>query len=499
MCYTYDNLSRVIKRTVKSLESDTVLSEETFTYDAAGNITDAPDSCFIYDTNNRLMVFNGNAVSYDMDGNMLNNGVQSFTYDSANRLITADGHTYTYNAEDVRVRNLCTQEDTTYTYNTNCELSQLLQKTTDGVVTKYVYGRDLIGEEANNAFKTYHFDCRGSTIAITDAAGNITDTFAYDTYGKLLSRTGTSNVIFGYNGRDGVVTDDNGLIYMRARYYSPEMKRFINADIIAGEISNAITLNRFAYANGNPVSFVDPFGLSVEPKGDLDPKTLFNILRKIKSDRNTKLASEMLAAVVDQLLSFKRILTVGHTVSVNVPVGLTTTITYSSSVKSGSGEIEVDSIISDQLELLGSFSFPMGDNGSVSVDSDDVFSVEIEYSVDIDKYTTVAASISAKTDMSIAAAYTITTNDGYDNIVSTSIELDHKWQSTPPSKPSTSAKPEIAWNWQPALQTGVAIAMTVFALGATAETLFTYGTGAWNDLPAWGTAIAAWKKAIASW
>ena len=267
MCYTYDNLSRVIKRTVKSLESDTVLSEETFTYDAAGNITDAPDSCFIYDTNNRLMVFNGNAVSYDMDGNMLNNGVQSFTYDSANRLITADGHTYTYNAEDVRVRNLCTQEDTTYTYNTNCDLSQLLQKTTDGVVTKYVYGQGLIGEETSGAFKTYHFDCRGSTIAITDAAGNITDTFAYDTYGKLLSRTGTSNVIFGYNGRDGVVTDDNGLIYMRARYYSPEMKRFINADIVAGEISNAVTLNRFAYANGNPVSFVDPFGLCVERGG----------------------------------------------------------------------------------------------------------------------------------------------------------------------------------------------------------------------------------------
>ena len=263
MCYTYDNLSRVTARTVKKLSDGSVVSTETFNYDAAGNVTAAPNSSFQYDINNRLISFNGKTVSYDLDGNMLSNGSLSCTYDSANRLVSAGGHTYTYNAEDVRIRNLCANEDTTYTYNTNAKLSMLLMKTTGGVVTKYVYGKGLIGEETGGAFKTYHFDCRGSTIAITNASGNITDTFAYDTYGKQIARTGTSKVIFGYNGRDGVVTEDNGLIYMRARYYSPEMKRFINADIVAGGISNAITLNRFAYANGNPVSFVDPFGFSV--------------------------------------------------------------------------------------------------------------------------------------------------------------------------------------------------------------------------------------------
>ena len=261
MCYTYDNLSRVTTRIIRKASDNSVVSTETFNYDAAGNVTSAPDSSFQYDTNNRLISFNGNTVSYDLDGNMLSNGSLTCTYDSANRLVSAGGHTYTYNAEDVRIRNLCEDEDTTYTYDTNCRLSKLLCKTTNGITTKYVYGRGLIGEETVNVFKTYHFDSRGSTIAITDASGNVTDTFAYDTYGKCIAHTGNSFVIFGYNGRDGVVTDDNGLIYMRARYYSPEMKRFINADIIPGKLSNAITLNRFAYANGNPVSFVDPFGL----------------------------------------------------------------------------------------------------------------------------------------------------------------------------------------------------------------------------------------------
>ncbi len=268
VCYTYDNLNRVTNKTVKD-ECENVLSEETFSYDAAGNISNAQNSSFEYDTNNRLTVFNGNTVSYDYDGNMLTNGIINCEYDSANRLIKAGNHEYTYNAEDTRIKAVCDSKTTVYTYDTVAKLSRLLCKTTNGVTTKYAYGLGLIGEEvANECFKTYHFDYRGSTVAIIDECGYVTDTFKYDTYGKMISRTGTTEVIFGYNGRDGVVTETNGLIYMRARYYSPEMRRFINADIITGSISNAITLNRYAYANGNPVSNVDPFGLSVEERGN---------------------------------------------------------------------------------------------------------------------------------------------------------------------------------------------------------------------------------------
>ena len=79
MCYTYDSLNRVTARTVKNATTNEVISTETFTYDAAGNITDAPDSCFAYDTNNRLIVFNGNSVTYDLDGNMLSNATPPCT------------------------------------------------------------------------------------------------------------------------------------------------------------------------------------------------------------------------------------------------------------------------------------------------------------------------------------------------------------------------------------------------------------------------------------
>ena len=260
----------MLSRTVKD-ENDVVLSTENYTYDAAGNVTaDSVASEFVYDEQNRLTSYNGKAVTYDLDGNMFSvppsYGNKQFTYDSANRLLTANGETYTYNAEDVRIASWHPGERTRYTYDTNCKLSRLLQKMGHSTV-KYVYGLGLIGEESSGSFKTYHFDFRGSTVAITDSNGTVTDTFKYDTYGKQIERTGTTDVIFAYNGKDGVVTDPNGLLYMRARYYSPEHRRFINADIVPGEISNAITLNRYAYANGNPVSNVDPFGLSPDYRG----------------------------------------------------------------------------------------------------------------------------------------------------------------------------------------------------------------------------------------
>lgn len=57
---------------------------------------------------------------------------------------------------------------------------------------------------------------------------------------------------------------------MRARFYSPEIKRFVNQDILLGEIFESQTLNRYAYVTGQPVFYIDPFGLSVGQPGFLE-------------------------------------------------------------------------------------------------------------------------------------------------------------------------------------------------------------------------------------
>jgi RHS repeat-associated protein len=57
------------------------------------------------------------------------------------------------------------------------------------------------------------------------------------------------------------MTDDNGLYYMRARFYNPEIRRFVNQDVLLGFVANGQTLNRYAYVKGRAISSIDPFGL----------------------------------------------------------------------------------------------------------------------------------------------------------------------------------------------------------------------------------------------
>ena len=270
LCYTYDKLSRVIKCEEKN-SSDQIVSTQNFAYDAAGNIISAPTGSFAYDVNNKLTSYNNQTVEYDLDGNMISMPVEDIPseytdgiYDSSNRVLRAMHCSYTYDAENNRIRNDAGGYIYDYVYNTNCRLSHVLAMFEYGSSSFYIYGLGLIGEERNGQFYTYHYDYRGSTVAMTDQSGNIVGTAEYDIYGALKTCNVPYLLLFGYNGRDGVQTDSNGLLYMRARYYCPNRRRFINADILDGNISDSTSLNRYAYVNGNPVSLVDPFGLSAE-------------------------------------------------------------------------------------------------------------------------------------------------------------------------------------------------------------------------------------------
>ncbi len=109
---------------------------------------------------------------------------------------------------------------------------------------------------------TYHFNIQGSTVALTDLAGSITDSYAYDSFGVLANFDGDSPQPFRYLGRYGIVDDRTGLYHARARYFSPQLGRFLSKDPITGKDSDAQSLNRYVYALNNALRFIDPSGLT---------------------------------------------------------------------------------------------------------------------------------------------------------------------------------------------------------------------------------------------
>jgi len=178
-----------------------------------------------------------------------------------NRLTQAGSATYAYDAEDCRIAKTENGVSTTYIHDPHAPFSRLLQKTTGGDDTFYVYaGSQLLYEEYNGTIKVYHFDKRGSTRAMSDNTGNVLTRITYGTYGELVNVTSPIDTPFLFNGAYGVQTDENGLLFMRARYYSTETRRFFSDNPI-GFLGGS---NWYIFAASNPFLFVDPLGLLVE-------------------------------------------------------------------------------------------------------------------------------------------------------------------------------------------------------------------------------------------
>ena len=239
----------------------------TYHFDMRGSTVALTD----INADNRLATVNGTAVTFDADANMLSGPAPGtltntgYSYNARNQVIEAGGFAYTYGVLGNRIAVRSPFNTfTTFVVDPHAALDRVLSRTVSGSsgasTSYYVYGLGLIGEETNGVYTAYHFDPRGSTVALTDINGNVTDTFSYGPSGELNNHTGFSTTPFQFNGQFGVQTDPNGLLYMRARYYNPTIKRFVNQDTLLGSLDPGISLNRFAYVNANPVDGIDPTG-----------------------------------------------------------------------------------------------------------------------------------------------------------------------------------------------------------------------------------------------
>ncbi|MGH9869722.1 MAG: RHS repeat-associated core domain-containing protein [Candidatus Polarisedimenticolia bacterium] len=125
----------------------------------------------------------------------------------------------------------------------------------------------IVGQSGGNnpavALYFYHVDHLGTPRVITDVSGNAVSKHKYLPFGEELSPPPSMNTHqFTGHERD----KETGLDYMLARFYNPGMFRFMGPDpsVASIDAQNPQSWNRYAYANNNPLRFVDPDGL--EPK-----------------------------------------------------------------------------------------------------------------------------------------------------------------------------------------------------------------------------------------
>lgn len=266
--FTYDNIDRL---TAVAVGGSTV---ESYSYDAVGNRT-ASHLSGSYTTGafNRLTATSTGTYSYDNNGSLtsMTDGAtgRTFGWDRENRLVSASSGDTVYYRYDALGRRVSTI------------VEPFLAEPNAPVPEEYTYdGQDVVMDSFGSDITTYqngpgiddkfkvttsrssnYFlqDHLGSTVVIANSSGTSVSATGYDSFGNATNGGVTSRYLFTGREYDGYT----GLQYSRARWYSPQLGRFISEDPIGfagGDV------NLYGYVGNNPVSKIDSSGLSEETK-----------------------------------------------------------------------------------------------------------------------------------------------------------------------------------------------------------------------------------------
>lgn len=297
--YTYDAMNNRLSET--DANSNTLV---TYVYDERYQLTSATYA----DTNETI------SFTYDAVGNRLTktdgSGTTSYTYNDANQLTdqnNPDGSltTYHYLPNGTPFTRIQTNPDTstfttTYTYDSKDRLIQLngsdgsqqvfeydpagrrISTTVGATLTKHLYdGQNPLAElDDLNAIQTtytpaltldvlasrktgstteyYLRDGLNSVRTIVDGTETETASYLYQPYGKIRTKTGTSDSAFTFTGRR--IVDNTDLMFYRSRYYDTATGRFLKKDSYKGKLNDPLSMHRYIYVQNNPVNYVDPLG-----------------------------------------------------------------------------------------------------------------------------------------------------------------------------------------------------------------------------------------------
>jgi RHS repeat-associated protein len=267
--YKYDSLYRLTEEKI----TDAVNGNRVTTYsmDAVGNRTSKVDSVdgtttYVYDANDRIISDGTSTYVYDARGNTISvtkgTDVTVNTWDDKGRLVkvvitSATGTKvleYQYDENNIRVSQKVDGIETRFLIDSNTSYTQVLEEynpINGTVVASYIYGWDLISQDRGGK-SFYLYDGLGSTRALTNSSGVVTDRYNYDAYGNLLNSSGATSNNYRFTGEQ---FDKNlNQYYLRDRYYGTDIGRFTRSDTWNGDFRNPLSLNKYTYTSGNPIN-----------------------------------------------------------------------------------------------------------------------------------------------------------------------------------------------------------------------------------------------------
>jgi RHS repeat-associated protein len=177
--------------------------------------------------------------TYDYNGNTQSKtdsmGTTSYTWDFENRLtsVTLPGTggtvSFAYDPFGRRIKKVTSSGTSIFAYDGD----NLVEETNSSgaVLARYENTQNIdvpLAMLRSAATSYYHADGLGSVTSLSNAAGSIANTYAYDSFGKLMASTGSLVNPFRYTARES--DTETGLYYYRARYYAYSSGRFISED-----------------------------------------------------------------------------------------------------------------------------------------------------------------------------------------------------------------------------------------------------------------------------
>ena len=295
--YVYDSANQLVRENLYYGSGNSSNATITYEYDIWGNLLNKKIYAYTVGTlgtaretvpyaytnsawKDQLTSYDGESITYDASGNPTNylgatlvwegQRLKSYTPKDASSG-RANSYVYSYDENGIRTRKTIGSTVTDYYYNGTLLMGTVKTTTnSDGSTTtsklrfSYDANGKVVAVNYNGNYYYYLRNAQNDIVKLIDNSGAAVVEYTYDSWGKLLSTSGSLASTLGKNNpfryRGYVYDEETGFYYLQSRYYNPEVGRFISSDVLLSTGQGVLGHNAYAYCLNNPVNREDSNG-----------------------------------------------------------------------------------------------------------------------------------------------------------------------------------------------------------------------------------------------